>query len=363
MKIKSVEPIILKIPFTDGSSGTGLFPSTWNELEIVLVKITMEDGLVGWGEGFGYFCSEAVASMISSVLAPILTGRVIDDPRDINIELQKNTVLSGRYGISTFAISAVDIALWDLFAKERGVSISSLLGNKKRSEVQTYASLVRYGNLDLVLKYTEKALKEGFHDIKLHEISMSEIQGVRNTFGNDFSLTVDLNCNWSAEFTRNVIPELIHLKIKWLEEPIFPPEDFQLLADLRSLGLPIAAGENACTSIQFSQMINVKAVDYLQPSITKVGGISEYKIIQDINKSEKISIAPHSPYFGPGFLATLQMAAIDENFSVFEYLFIEPESWVYKNMPLPVNGLIKIPQDIGLGIDPNPEIINRYRVN
>lgn len=363
MKVVKVEPLVLRIPFTDGSSGKGLFPSIWNNLEIVLVKISADNGLTGWGEGFGYFCSTAVASVVAESLAPMLVGREVSNIRDISSELQRRSVLSGRYGISTFALSGVDIALWDLKAKSESVPVYKLFSTRVRDSVTAYSSLVRYGNPELAIKYAHQSLNEGFREIKLHEIEMPVIRKCRQAIGAEVPLTIDVNCNWTETQTRESIPELKNMNIRWLEEPVFPPEDFGLLSELRNLGLPLAAGENACTSVQFSEMIRTNAVDYLQPSITKVGGISEYMKIIEMNNNYHHIIAPHSPYFGPGYLATLHMAAIDNYFSIFEFLYVKPERLLYPDSILPQKGEIQIPGGAGLGFDPDPEIIARYLVN
>ena len=101
----------------------------------------------------------------------------------------------------------------------------------------------------------------------MHEITMPEIRRCRTVVGDEVPIAVDVNCNWSEAFTREVTPELVALKTRWLEEPVLPPEDFRLLADLRTPALPIAAGENACKAMQFAEMIRHGAIDYLQPSV------------------------------------------------------------------------------------------------
>jgi L-alanine-DL-glutamate epimerase-like enolase superfamily enzyme len=362
MKITSVEPVVLKIPFADGSSGAGLFPTAWTHLEIVLVKIETDTGLTGWGEGFGYSCSAAVADMVTGAVAPMLIGREVVDPGALNEEMQRRMVLPGRYGISIFALSGADIALWDLRAKAEGVSVSELLGKRVRDSAPAYASLVRYGDADLMARHAELALGEGFKEIKVHEIAMPEIRRCRAVVGNNVPVTVDVNCNWTEAFTRQVTPELAALKIRWLEEPVFPPEDFRLLATLRTSMLPLAAGENACTAMQFAELIRQGAVDYLQPSVTKVGGISEYEKVRALNRSAGLPMAPHSPYFGPGYLATLHLAAVDERFTVLEYLYIRPDDWLYSGAVLPERGDVQIPDGPGLGLEPDPRVIARYRV-
>lgn len=361
MKITSVTPIVLSIPFDAGGAGEGIMPTTWKTLDFCLVKIETDTGLIGWGEGFGYFCSRSVAAIIERSIVPLLVGRDLPDPRAFGEEVQHKLVLQGRCGITIFALSGVDLALWDLKAKAEGVSLADLLGGRKRDSIPAYASLVRYAYADLVAEKSEQAVAEGFPEIKLHEITMPEIRKCRNVIGPDVAMTVDVNCNWSLEFTREVIPELIELDTRWLEEPIFPPEDFRTLAKLRETGIKIATGENACTAFQFEEMCRIGATDFLQPSITKVGGVTEFLKILEHNRNDwRLPLMPHSPYFGPGYLATLQIAAIEPAFELFEYLYIEPESWIYANMPLPGNGEIPIPSGTGLGMDPDPEKLERY---
>ncbi len=353
MKITSVEPITFSIPFEDGGEGKGIFPTKWDTLDFCLVRIETDSGLTGWGEGFGYFCNHSVAAMVKRSLAPLLVGRKMPDPREFNQEAQRKMVLQGRGGVSFYALSGVDIALWDLKAKSEGVPVHQLLGSRCRDSVPAYASLVRYGDSGLVRSKSEEACAKGFPEIKLHEITMPEFRACRETIGRNRAMIVDVNCNWSPEFTREVIPELKGLDTRWLEEPVFPPEDFHLLAEIRKEGLPVATGENACGLHPFSEMARLGATDFLQPSITKVGGISVFmEILKENRKSWHLPLMPHSPYFGPGYLATLQMAAMEPAFDLFEYLFIEPERWMFAGIPLPDNGNIRIPEGPGLGMEP-----------
>ena len=362
MKITKVDPILIAVPFDDGSSGKGIFPTKWDTLDFCLVRIETDSGLVGWGESFGYFSNRSVAPIIERSIVPLLVGRELDDPRKFSEEIQRKLVLQGRYGITTFALSGVDLALWDLTAKAAGVSVAEHLGGRKRDSIPAYCCLVRYGDPDLVARYSEQGANEGFPEIKLHEIEIPAIRRCREAIGPDLPMTVDVNCDWSVDYTREVIPELIDLRSRWLEEPIFPPEDYRTLAELRQTGIKIATGENACTAFQFSEMLRLGATDFLQPSITKVGGITEFLKIIELNKAHNLPIMPHSPYFGPGYLATLQMAALEPAIGLIEYLYVKPEAWLYPDMPQPEYGIIPIPSGPGLGMDPDPEIIARYRV-
>ncbi len=361
MKVASIEPVLLSIPFEDGGSGMGITPGRWHTLDTVLVKVTADNGLVGWGEAFGYFCHRAVAAMVRDLVGPPLVGRVIDDIPALNLELQQRLCLFGRYGVTLFALSGIDMALWDLQAKAAGVDLATLVaGRRCRESVPAYASLVRYGRSDLVSRFSEQAAREGYGSVKLHEITMPEIRAGRAAIDPSMSFTVDVNCNWSEAFAASVIPELKALDTLWLEEPIFPPEDWDALRRLGALGLDMAAGENACTAQEFGHL--AQAVRYPQPSITKVGGVSEFLRVAAILRGRGQSIMAHSPYFGPGYYATLQMAAALPEFGLFEHLYVQPQAWFGGEPLAPQGGRVAIPDRPGIGFEPDPEVLRRFAV-
>lgn len=362
MKITAITPILIRIPFEDGSTGLGMTPQRWNALEMVLVKVETDTGLVGWGEAFGYFCQRAVAAVITDLIAPFLIGRDASDPAALNDEMQRRFVLFGRYGITVFGISGVDIALWDLKAKAEGVSLSNLLtgGRRRREHVSAYASLVRYGRADLVACFAEQAAREGYATIKLHETTMPEIRAGRAAIGASIGFTIDVNCGWTEAHAASVLPELKALDTLWLEEPIFPPEDWDAMRRLGAHGVAISAGENACTSVEFGRL--AKAVTYPQPSVTKVGGVTEFLRIAEIAMREQRTLMAHTPYFGPGYFATLQLAAAVEPFGLFEYLWVEPQAWAAIDQPRPVRGAMRIPDRPGIGFEPDLDVLERFKV-
>ena len=339
-------------------------PTPWTELEFCLVKIETDQGLIGWGESFGYSCSLSVAAFIRQSIAPLLIGRDLPDPIIFGEEAQHKLILQGRSGVAMFALSGIDIALWDLKAKAQSINLAQLLGGRCREDISAYASLIRYGNVDLVASTCEHILNIGFKDFKLHEISLPEIRRGAELLGENNGLMVDVNCNWTEVQCQEAIPELLDLNVRWLEEPIFPPENVRALALLRDTGIRISTGENACTAFAFEEICRAGASDFLQPSVTKVGGLSEVlKILKTNGGPLGLPFTPHSPYFGPGFLATLQLAGAVETTRFVEYLYVHPDRWVYKDMPLPENGMVSIPDGKGLGMDPDPEVLERYYVN
>ena len=362
MKIVAVDPIALSIPFDDGGgAGTGLMPQRWNRLDIVLVRVRTDAGLVGWGEAFGYFCRRAVVAQIEDLLAPALVGRELSDPAALNDDLQRRLALFGRYGVTIFALSGVDIALWDLKAKAEGVDLATLLaGRRVRDEVEAYASLVRYGEAGQVARLCEQAASEGYRSLKLHEITMPEIRAGRGAIDRAISLTIDVNCNWTEAFAESVLPELRGLDTLWLEEPVFPPEDWAALGRLGRHGVAIAAGENACTAVEFGHL--VPAVTYPQPSVTKVGGVTEFLRVAELARAQGRTLMPHSPYFGPGYHATLQLAAAVDNVGLFEHLCIDPQDWAGGEPLRPERGRLAIPARPGIGFEPDPAVLERWAV-
>lgn len=361
MKIKSVDVLPLQIPFEDGSPGVGLMPTKWTRLDFALVRIETENGLVGWGDGFAYSCRRATVAAIEDMVAPLLVGREVDDIAALNMELQRKLHLHGRYGITIFAISAVDIALWDLKAKAEGVSLARLLGSTPKTALPAYASLVRYGEPELVRNFGAKVVSEGYETVKLHEITLEAIEAGREGAGAATKMSTDVNCNWSMAEAREIMPHMKRLDLYWVEEPVFPPDDAAALGGLQEqYGVPIASGENACTAVEFAR--TAPAIHYLQPSVTKVGGVSEFLKVCDLAETHGAKIMPHAPYFGPGYWATLQLMAARDICEQFEHLYIEPEGYLDPSIPLPGNGTVAVPDRPGIGFEPDPAVLERFRI-
>lgn len=364
MKIVQAEAIPLTIPFNAGGARAGWDGQAWNGLDVVLIRLETADGLIGWGEAFSYNCRRAVTAAFEDMVAPVVRGRDVTDIAGLMAELQQTLHLFGRYGITLFALSGLDIALWDLAAKSAGQPLGEFLGGAGPREIPGYASLFRYGEPDVVAERTRAALAEGYRHIKLHEIREPEVAAAREAAGPEVPIMVDTNCPWSPAEAREMALRLKPYDLYWLEEPIFPPEDFRALAHLRAeTGVPLAAGENACTAFQFQEMFAAGAVDYAQPSVTKVGGIAEFRKVAALARSHGVALMPHAPYFGPGFLATLQLMAALPDSGLAEWFYLDREACLYGNAIAPKAGIFQVPQGPGLGAEPDPEVIKDYRAD
>jgi L-alanine-DL-glutamate epimerase-like enolase superfamily enzyme len=363
LTIERIEAIPLKVPFERVGNPTGWRGRAWTGLETLLVRVETSDGLVGWGDAFAYHCQPAVRAALDRMVAPMALGR---DPRDIaglNHQLQKALHLFGRYGISIFAIGGLDIALWDLAAKRAGKPLAELMGGPVRTEIDAYASLFHLHDTEIVAEHTRQALAQGYRHIKLHETEEPQVKAARETAGAGVPIMVDTNCPWTPVEARANALRLKPYDLHWLEEPIFPPEDFRSLAALRrETGIAIAAGENACTAFEFEKMFEAGAVTYAQPSVTKVGGITEFRKVAVLAEAHGVALMPHSPYFGPGFLATLHLAAASAAPSLIERFYLKMEASLYGDAIDPMRGKFAVPLGPGLGREPDPDVIKEYRV-
>jgi L-alanine-DL-glutamate epimerase-like enolase superfamily enzyme len=364
VKITAVEAVPLSIPFTYGAEGWKLGSGGWKALDFCLVRVETDTGLVGWGEAFSYSCRRAVAAAVRDMIAPLAVGRSATEIGALHAEIQKRLHIFGRFGITAFALSGLDIALWDLAGKAAGKPLHALLGGARRERLPCYASLLRYADTGLVGEYCKRALGEGHRAIKLHEVSEPVIAAARAAVPRDIALLLDVNCEWSVPDAIAVGKRLAPLGLEWFEEPVFPPEDGAgLLAVGQGCGIPIAAGENCCFASQFAALFDARAVQYAQPSVTKVGGITEFRKVAALARERGVKLAPHSPYYGPGALATLHLLAALTDDARFEYFYLRAEAGLYGSALEPRGGELPVPRAPGLGVEPDPAVIRRYRAD
>ncbi|HJN21350.1 MAG: mandelate racemase/muconate lactonizing enzyme family protein [Alphaproteobacteria bacterium] len=362
MKITTVEAIPLRYPFHHGGPPSGWGGEAWTEMTTLLVKVETDEGITGWGEAFGYNAIPATKAALETMVIPTVVGRDALRISELMRELQLSLHLFGRYGVPIFALSGLDIALWDIAGKATGVPLHQLIGGIARETVPTYASLLKYQDTGITSELCSEALDKGYRLIKLHESTVSEVAAARQTVGEKIPIMLDVNCVWSPKEGRLMAEALFEYDLHWLEEPIWPPENFDGLAALRAeSGIRIAAGENACTAWQFQAMFEAGAVDFAQPSVTKVGGISEFLKVVTLAEIANVTVAPHSPYFGPGFLATLQLLSTLPSIEAIERFYVNLDEDLYAGALAPTGGAITVPTGPGLGLEPDPNFIEKYR--
>jgi L-alanine-DL-glutamate epimerase-like enolase superfamily enzyme len=301
MTIVQAQAIPIRLPYDIGGPKP-TFAGIPRQMEILFIRIETDTGLIGWGEAFGLSIWPATRQAFEHLVAPLIMGKDEKNISELMANLQKQLHILGRTGAVTFALSGLDIALWDIQGKAKQQSLSELLGGAKHQSLPGYASLMRYGNTDLIKHNTERALEKGFGAIKLHEQSSEHVQAARQLMGPELPLMMDVNCPWSVAQTLEMLPQLQASNLLWLEEPIWPPEDFRGLKKIRDKkSIGIAAGENNMSACHFEEMLAYGSVDFAQPSVTKIGGITEMLKIMDLCQYFETPVMPHSPYFGPDY--------------------------------------------------------------
>jgi L-alanine-DL-glutamate epimerase-like enolase superfamily enzyme len=367
MKITDVRAHHIRIPYDAGPASFRQGASAISALDMVVVEVTTDAGLTGWGDAFAYVCPRTTCSAVTEMIAPQARGQEVPEPGTIAAlmeQIQRNLHLFGRYGITMFAISGLDIALWDLAAKVKGVPLHQLIGGARRAKIPAYASLLRIGKPDDIARECETARKLGYSAIKLHETTTPAVFAARKAIGDGVPLMVDMNCPLSGPEAIAFAHACCEATPMFLEEPVWPPEDFATLARVRKEGgLDIAAGENACTEYQFRQMMNAGAVSHAQPSVIKVGGVTEFAKVAAAGDELGVKIIPHSPYFGPGFLATLHLMSVRGE-GYIEVFYMKRAASLWGNrIDADADGNIAVPQGVGLGYEPDLNVMEQYRVS
>jgi L-alanine-DL-glutamate epimerase-like enolase superfamily enzyme len=351
--IERVETIALRIPYDHWAPKPKFGGIARETMDCLLVRLTASNGLIGWGESFwgGWQATQA---------APLATGQDVND-REMFARCERALHNFGRSGPYIYALAGLDIALWDLRGKLEGVPVHALLGGKKRDRVEVYASLIAYGgNVAHVQRNVARALERGYRQIKLHEKTAEAVAASRETAGADIPIMVDTNCAWLPDAAYDAVMAMKPYDPLWVEEPIWPAEDVEALGRLRNAtGMALAAGENATGTLEFVRLA-AAGIDYLQPSATKNGLTNQWEICRRAEESGATCV-PHSPYFGPGYLATLHVLAAKEKEVALERFFCDLAHVPY-GASVPIEkGSVQIPDTPGLGSAPDEELM-RFRV-
>jgi D-galactarolactone cycloisomerase len=364
MKITAVTTFVTRMPLLTAGDAPMIGGQARTAMETLLVRIDTDAGISGWGEGFGHRVWPATRIALERMVTPLCIGR---DPTAITAlmhELARSVHGAGRNGPLMYALSAIDIALWDIAGKIAGLPLYKLLGGSPRADLPAYASLLRYGKTTAMVPRIAEALERGYGLIKIHEIEPAIIRAAREAAGNHVPLMVDCNCPWTVAQSLAICDELRELKLEWLEEPVWPPEDHAGLARVRAAGgITIAGGENVGSTNEFHRLFERGALDVAQPSITKVGGVTEMQKVFALGEAHGVRVVPHSAYFGPGLLASIHVSAAQAREVWIERFYCDFSENPFGDAINPLQGRIAIPQGPGLGIDPDPVLLKKLSVD
>lgn len=359
--IESIQIIRVSLPFVTGgplqSIGPNLGP--WQKMECIIANIKTSDGLEGWGEGFGQLMAPGTEAVLNQIIAPMLIGKDATGIRHRISDIERPLHGLGRSGPAQYGISAIDIALWDLAGKRAGLPLFRMLGGRD-GLISKYASLMRYGgDTDAVSKNVSRARANGFKIIKLHETTIPAFRAARDAVNNEDNICLDVNCPWTVAEAIGVAQEIRGDDFYWLEEPVWPPEDYAGLAKVKKQGVPISAGENITTPHEFKTALEMNAIDNLQPSVTKCGGISAMQKIFSLSAMYPVQLIPHCFCWGPGYLATAHLAASRVEPIPLETPFISFAVQPHRYFDI-ASASLALDDSPGLGFDPRWDELEKF---
>jgi D-galactarolactone cycloisomerase len=293
--------------------------------DAVVVRVTTDDGLTGWGEAHHGRCPGAVAHLIDTTLRQLVVGMDAGDTTGVWARVYRMQLGShGMGAAAAIGLSGIDMALWDIRAKAAGWPLYRLLGGAGRP-IPAYAGGVSLGWQEPASLVEEaRALVEaGFRAVKLRvgdspARDLARVAAVQRALGDDVTILVDANTGYSVADARRVMPGFEAHGVGWLEEP-FPAHDHRSYAVAATFGrVPLAAGENHYTRFEFTRLIEDRAVTILQPDLSKTGGVTETLRIAALASGWKLPIHPHTSMTGLNMAASIHVLASIDNGGYFE---------------------------------------------
>ena len=369
MKITAVTTTVLRYPHGQPIQDATIYPpppeaAGRGEL---FVHIHTDEGVEGLGVGIA---NGGIRAIIEQNLAPVLIGQ---DPFAIDWLWDRmfwQVRSYGRKGAAFCAISAVDIALWDLKAKALGLPLYRLLG-PYHDRVPIYGS-GGWTNLDereLIAEQTDYIERLGVGAVKMKvgkDFGKSEredvrrLAAVRRAIGDDVELLIDANNGYYAKQAIRMARQFEDYNVGWFEEPVLADDIEGLAAVSRATTIPIATGEHEYTKYGFKDLIARGAVDIVQPDVGRVGGISEWIKVAHLAHAFNLPVAPHAFQ-----LVHLHLACATPNLRIVEYLGVAEQGdriW-FTEFPQPQDGFwAPFPDKPGLGLELNPQAVEKYAV-
>jgi len=384
MKITNVEAFWLRCPIPKEKqhfSDYGLL----SNFDMTLVVVTTEDGLQGFGEakaavGSSGVCA-SIVSCIENELKPVLLGK---DAKDINrlwdemyngtrdhyaLSRGRKFPILGRRGLTISAMSGIDTALWDLKGKALGVPVMDLLGGACRDQMPAYAS-GGWANADNIGAQLNSYVEKGFKGVKMRvgvmdgtvQTSIDRVRAAREALGPDIKLMADAHGTFSVPEAKRFCRGVEDCNLYWFEEPISPDNRHGTAEVRASTAIPIAAGESEYTSFDIRDLLEVRALDVIQPDAAIIGGISEAMRVGHLASVHQLELAPHCWGSAFSFMAGLNVAFASSAATIIEFsLGGNPMMYdLVKEQITVTDGFISAPKSAGLGLTPQWDFVREF---
>jgi len=366
VKITAVTPFIPHVPVTGSQIADSTH--TLSHWGVVGAQIECEGGLTGYGFTGTHAQlpgDQLITRCIETCHTPLLIGEDARDVRRLWHKLARNPALQwiGRAGITTLSLAAIDIALWDLQAKAAGVPLWKLLGGQVRDSVRAYNTDIGWLSIsdDKLVDGARRAVDEGFTGIKIKvgsavERDLRRLHAVRQAIGPDVTLAVDGNGKWDLANCLRFCRGAEASDVYWFEEPLWY-DDVKGHAQLaRASNIPVALGEQLYTADAFAEFFAQQAIHWVQPDVTRMGGITEVLQVCDTAHSFRLPVAPHA---GDMSQVHVHLAYAHPACEVLEYI-----PWIkdcFTDPATVVEGRFRVPSEPGAGTTPTPDAWRKFR--
>jgi L-alanine-DL-glutamate epimerase-like enolase superfamily enzyme len=341
----------------------------------LICEVIADNGLVGIGNAA--LSPMITKQVIDQYLAPLLIGA---DPWEIEFlwqHMYRKTMAFGRKGIGMVAISAVDIALWDLIGKAANQPVYRLLGGRTKPRIPVYASRLYSTPLDELAAESEKYVNEGYKALKMRfgwgptdgaegmRKNVDLVRTVRETVGDGIDIMADAYMGWTLDYAKRMLPLLEPFNLRWLEEAVIP-DDIGGYAELRRrTSIPIAGGEHEFTLYGFRDLLDARAVDYIQFDTNRVGGITQARKISALAEAHSIPVIPHA-----GQMHNYHIVMANLNSPMAEFfppVDVEVGNelfwYIFNGEPTPKDGFIDLDENTpGLGLSVNERALSQFSV-
>jgi L-rhamnonate dehydratase len=341
----------------------------------LVLEIFTDNGLIGIGNAA--LAPQATKQVIDLHLKPLLIGA---DPWDIEFlwqHMYRKTMAFGRKGIGMTAISAVDIALWDILGKSAKQPVYCLLGGRTKPRIPVYASRLYSIELSELAAEAKRYKDEGYQAMKLRfgwgpvdggagmQRNVDLVRTVRNAVGDGIDVMADAYMGWTLDYAKRMLPLLEPFNLRWLEEPVIP-DDIHGYAELKAYGrIPIAGGEHEFTLYGFRDLLEAHAVDYIQFDTNRVGGITQARKIAALAEAHSVPVIPHA-----GQMHNFHVVMASLNSPMAEYFPVvdvevgnELFWYIFNGEPQAKDGFIDLDENVpGLGLTINEKALEKFEV-